>query len=327
MKNDHMQDQPLVSVLIPCYNAENWILQTLGSVFAQTWTNIEIVVVNDGSKDKSLDLLQGIRDPRLRVLSQDNRGQTAALNHCLAESRGTFIQYLDADDLLHPEKISHQMARLECEPHCIATSEWARFYNEPAKAHFVPDGTWQDLAPVDWLVESWKEGGGMLFPAMWLAPRELVDRIGPWREDLTLNNDAEYFSRLVLASKHVLFCREAKAYYRSGFPGSLSGLKSDAGWRSQWKVLECCEAYLLAAEDSERTHRVLSMLWQRFAHASFPYEARLAESAIIRAQNLHRDANLAPDGGQAFKFVSAILGWRMALIMQHWYYQKRYRIG
>lgn len=316
-------DRPLVSVLIPCYNAERWIGQTLASVFAQTWPNLEVVVVNDGSKDGSLGLLESIRDERLRVFSQENRGQTAALNRCLAEARGDFIQYLDADDLLHPEKIARQMERLLREPGCIATSEWARFYGEPEEARFVPDGTWQDLEPVDWLVEAWKDGGGMLFPALWLAPRYLVERIGPWQEDLTLNNDAEYFTRLVLTSKRVLFCPGAKAYYRSGVPGSLSGLKSEAGWRSQWKVIEACEGYLRKAEDSERTRRPLAMLWQRYAHACYPQQPTLADAAVARARQLHT-VRAWPGGGRAFRLVTRLFGWKAARRLQVAYYRRRY---
>lgn len=314
--------EPLVSVLIPCYNAERWILKTLGSVFDQTWRNLEVVVVNDGSKDSSLEILEGIPDPRLRVASQENRGQTAALNHCLSLANGSYIQYLDADDLLHSRKIELQMTRLAASPRCIATSEWARFYDELDGARFIPDGTWRDLAPVDWLVEAWRDGGGMLFPAQWLASRELVDRVGPWREDLTLNNDAEYFSRLVLASEGALFCPGAKAYYRSGIQGSLSGMKSKAGWLSQWKVIECCEQYLLATEDTERTRRAISILWQRYAHACHPYEPTLADEAINRARGLH-PVSVEPSGGSAYKALQRLFGWRTARRLQSRYYRWR----
>ena len=313
---------PLVSVLIPCYNAERWILQTLDSVLRQSWRNLEVLVVDDGSKDASLNLLGSITDPRMRVVSQENQGQTSALNRCLLEARGDFIQYLDADDLIHPEKIERQMKRLVDAPDCLATSEWARFYDQPDQARFIPDETWCDVAPVDWLVEAWRDGGGMLFPAQWLASRNLVDRIGPWREDLTLNNDAEYFSRLVLASERILFCKGAKAYYRSGISGSLSGLKSKEGWKSQWIVIECCENYLLGAENTERTRRAISILWQRFAHACHPYDPLLADQAIERAHELH-PVSVVPTGGHAYRVIQSLLGWRTARRFQTKYYRWR----
>jgi glycosyltransferase involved in cell wall biosynthesis len=317
---------PLVSVLIPCYNAASWIGETLRSVAEQTWRNIQIVVVDDGSSDSSVEVVRAFEHPNLLLLTQENRGQTAALNRCLTEARGEFIQYLDADDLLHPQKIEIQLQRLVAQPDCIAAAEWGRFYTDPATTQFVPDESWRDMTPVDWLITSWREGGGMLFPAMWLIPRSIVSSAGPWREDLTLNNDAEYFTRVILASAKVLFCKGARAYYRSGIQGSLSGMKSDAGWRSQEKVLECCEQYLLGAEQSERARRAASMLWQRFAYACYPYIPSMANRAVARAKGLHGDS-LAVEGGLMFRVMAKLVGWRLARRFQRWYYSRRYGIS
>jgi glycosyltransferase involved in cell wall biosynthesis len=310
--------QPLVSVLIPCYNAARWIRETLESVLAQTWPNIEIIVVNDGSTDDTRSILAEYLCKGVAVIDQPNRGPSAALNRCLSAAHGEFIQYLDADDLIAPDKIELQMARLLEQPDCIATAEWARFRDKSESANFEPDETWQDMDPVDWLVADWREGGGMMYPAMWLLPRRLVETIGPWGEALTLTNDTEYFSRAVLAARKLLFCRGARTYYRSGFSGSLSGLKSRTGWESQYKVISLCQGYLLAREDSERTRRVCSMLWQRFAHASYPYASDLANRALEHAAALH-PARLAPEGGSAFKFASHVLGWKAARMLQRLY--------
>lgn len=307
--------QPLVSVLIPCYNASRWIRETLESVLAQTWPNIEIIVVDDGSTDDSRSILAGYLPRGVVVIDQPNRGQTAALNRCLSTARGDFIQYLDADDLLAPDKIALQMRRLLQHPDCIAMAEWARFRGKPESAHFEPDETWQDMNPVDWLVANWKDGGGMMYPAMWLLPRGLVETIGPWREELTLVNDTDYFARALLAARRVLFCKGARAYYRSGIAGSLSGLKSRKGWESQFEVIGLCQGYLLARDDGERTRRACAMLWQRFAHASYPYAKDLANQAIEHAQSLHHD-ELTPDGGKTFKFASRVLGWKAARRLQ-----------
>jgi len=311
----NMSALPLVSVLIPCYNSGRWIRETLESALAQTWPNLEIIVVNDGSTDDSQNILDNYLPRGVIVIDQPNRGQTAALNRCLSAARGEFIQYLDADDLLAPDKIELQMRRLVDNPDCIATAEWTRFRDDPATTSFTPYETWQDMSPVDWLVENWKDGGGMMYPAMWLHPRAMVDAIGPWREDLTLINDTEYFTRAVLASRQVLFCEGARTYYRSGIAGSLSGLKSRKGWESQFKVIDLCQSYLLAREDSDRTHRVCAMLWQRLAHASYPYDRNLANDALDRAHQLHQ-VRLEPEGGPAFRLASHMLGWKAARMLQ-----------
>lgn len=307
---------PLVSILIPCFNAERWVAQTLESALAQTWPNVEIVVVNDGSTDGSRAVLAQYESRGIRVVDQINAGQGAAMNRAIGECTGEYIQFLDADDLLAPDKIERQMRRLLEHPGCAAIAEWARFKADPREAIFAPHATWRDLDPVDWLVADWADGGGMMYPAMWLLPKAVVDAAGPW-PDLTLAIDTEYFARVVLAARKVLFCPGARTYYRSGISGSQSGLKSTRGWQSQVEVLTRCEQHLLGREDSDRTRRVCSMLWQRFAHASYPYVPGLATEALRHSGALHRDA-LAPEGGRAFRIVSALFGWKLARRLQVW---------
>lgn len=308
---------PLVSVLIPCYNAERWVAETLDSVFTQTWPNLEVILVNDGSTDGTNKILERYHARGLKVIDQPNGGQTAALNRCLEAARGEFIQYLDADDLLAADKIAIQMNRLSATPNCIASAEWARFSTDPSQSMFKRYSTWQDMAPVDWLVEDWQVGGGMMYPAMWLLPRTIVQRIGPWREDLNLTNDTEYFTRAVLASDCVLFCPGARTYYRSGVAGSLSGTKTHRGWTSQFQVIDSCVTRLLAREDSDRTRRVCSMLWQRFAHACYPYAPELARQALRSATTLH-PARLPPEGGGLFLLLARLMGWKLARMAQRW---------
>src|SRR5712671_6131422 len=104
-----MMSPPLVSILIPCYNAERYIGETLDSVFRQTWPKVEVIVVDDGSTDNSVDVIASFVGPKLKLIRQANRGQTAALNVCLTYATGDFVQYLDADDVIASEKIERQM--------------------------------------------------------------------------------------------------------------------------------------------------------------------------------------------------------------------------
>jgi glycosyltransferase involved in cell wall biosynthesis len=308
-------DQPLVSILIPCYNAERYIGETLESVLSQTWKNIEIIIVNDGSKDNSIQEIERFRSPRIQLYHQSNQGQTAALNACLRYAKGEFIQYLDADDVISEKKIALQLAKLTTAPDCVATAEWGRFYITPQETKFKPEKVWQDLAPLDWLAISRQDGLGMMFPALWLIPKPIVDRIGAWREELTLNNDAEYFTRVLLAAQRVLFCEGARCYYRSGIPSSLSGRKSRAAWKSQFRVIELCEEHVLRREDSEHVRRGFALSWQHLAHAAYPYDQKLAEEALRRARGLH-GVRIRPGGGMAFAVLSRVLGWRRARSLQ-----------
>ena len=302
-----------VSVIIPCYNAAPWIGQTLESLRRQTWPNLEIIVVDDGSTDGSAAIVEAFGGATL--VRQPNRGQTAALNAGLARASGDFVQYLDADDLIDTEKIAIQMARLAAAPDCVASSCWGRFYGRPEDTRFETETVSRDLDGLEWLVESRAEGLGMMFPALWLIPMPIVRAAGPWREDLTLNNDAEYFTRVLLSARRVLYCPEARCRYRSGVAGSLSGGKTAAHFASQAKVIELCEQRVLERDGGECARRGFALSWQILAHACYPYDPALANSALARARALH-PAQTRPGGGPAFRALSRLIGWRAARRLQ-----------
>ncbi len=315
--------KPLVSILIPCYNCEKWLAETLDSALAQTWQNIEIIVVDDGSIDNSLAILKTFKSQKTKVIHQLNRGASAARNKALKECQGDFIQYLDADDLLASEKIEQQVQLLTREENlnCIASGKWARFYHTPTEAKFVHEPVWNDMSPVDWLVCSW-EGGGMMHPAAWLVPRDVAEAAGVWNETLSLNDDGEYFCRVVLASKGVKFCSEAQTYYRSGIPGSLSRSQSNAAWKSGLNTLELCTNYLLAQENSSRTRHACATKFQRFIYSTYPHELDLVHQA---EREVHRlgGSNLKPEGGYIFKLFYKTLGWKTAKRIQKLSYRFR----
>ena len=99
----------LISVLIPAYNSERWLAGTLRSALAQTWPRLEVIVVDDGSRDATLAVARTFEGKQVKVVTQPNQGACAARNHAFSLAQGTYIQWLDADDLLHPDKISAQM--------------------------------------------------------------------------------------------------------------------------------------------------------------------------------------------------------------------------
>ena len=108
------QDGELVSVIVPAYNAAATIGETLRSALAQTYPQLEVLVVDDGSTDATADIVRSFvaRDPRVRLLQQANAGVAAARNLAIAQSRGAYVAPLDADDLWHPQKIALQLEAL-----------------------------------------------------------------------------------------------------------------------------------------------------------------------------------------------------------------------
>jgi len=212
--------KPLVSILIPAYNAEEWIRSTLDSAVAQTWENIEIIVIDDGSTDRTAEVAKEYVSEGVRVYSQTNQGAAAARNEAFRRSKGQFIQWLDADDILSEDKIVLQMEASESKE-ILLSSAWGTFLYRADRAEFVPGVLWSDLSVVEWLLAKLERNEHMQ-TATWLVSRELTEAAGPWDTTLLGDDDGEYFCRVLLASKGVHFIPGAKVYYRAAGNSSLS---------------------------------------------------------------------------------------------------------
>jgi glycosyltransferase involved in cell wall biosynthesis len=306
----------LVSILIPAYNAERWIGATIESALAQTWPAKEVIVVDDGSTDRTLAIARTFGDRGVRVVPQVNRGAAAARNSALRAARGSYIQFLDADDLLHPRKIAAQLRGAEDgrRSRVLLTCRWGRFFVRPEQARFAPDALWQDLSPADWLFTKFHDNRFM-FPASWLVSRRLVDDAGPWNEDLSLDDDGEYMCRLVAASQQVRFVPDAECYYRIGNSGSLSSQRSDRAVRSGFASMHLCIERLLLLEDSERTrHACVRLLQDNLSHF-YPEKADLVDQSRRLARKLGGD--LTPPGERFhFMLFRGIFGWRTAKLLR-----------
>ena len=309
--------QPLVSILIPSRNAERWLAETLASALGQTWTNREIILVDDGSTDGSLALARSYEAQGVRVIAQPNFGASAARNRAFRESRGDLLQFLDADDLLSPDKIERQVAELTRRPvGTVASCAWGRFTTDPAQAVFVDDTVYRDFLPIDFLVLG-GEGFHMMHPSAWLTPRAVAVRAGPWDESLTLNDDGEYFCRVLLASTGVAFTPGARSYYRSGLSGSLSQRRDERSRRSQFRSIELIEQHLLTAEDSPRTRRARAGYYQRFLHDFFPFPAELMRAAESQVTVLG-GTSLPPPMGPKTAALARLVGWKTVWRLKYW---------
>jgi hypothetical protein len=105
-----------VSVIIPVYGVEKYVADTVQSVLEQTYPNFELIIVDDGSPDRSIEVCRRFKDPRIKILHQDNNGPAAARNLGIRHAKGDYIALLDGDDLWHPEKLAQHVAHLENSP-------------------------------------------------------------------------------------------------------------------------------------------------------------------------------------------------------------------
>ena len=134
-------NRPLVSLIVPVYNREQFLRETLDSVFALDYEPFEVIVVDDGSTDGSAAIAQSFRD--VRYLRQENRGPAAARNAGIDTSRGEFIAFVDSDDVVLPQKLSAQVGYLLDHPEVTATLGRQEWITPPPNA--VPDLVWGDL--------------------------------------------------------------------------------------------------------------------------------------------------------------------------------------
>ncbi len=280
-----------VSILIPAYNAEKFIQDTMLSAINQTWSNKEIIVIDDGSSDATLQIAKSLESANVKVVSQNNTGVCGARNKALTLAQGDYIQWLDADDLLHPEKIARQLESVPAERDSLTllTSAWGKFFHIPEKAKFVPDSLWQDLEPLEWILARFNDNVWMN-PTVWLVSRRLTELAGPWDERLTKSgdDDGEYICRVVAASKGVKFVRDALCYYRIGTPGSLNWNMetSKKNLEPLFLSLNLALDHLLGMENSDRTRKACIQHLQTFLPYFIPDQDNLVAKLNHRAEEL-----------------------------------------
>ena len=183
---------PRVSVVIPAYNAAPTILETIRSVRAQTYRDFELIVIDDGSTDATLDVLAAVGEPRLAVFSYDNGGLATARNRGTARATGELVSFVDADDLWTPDKLEAQVAALDARPEAGAAYSWTRFVDETGR-HL----RWQEPVRFEGdvyrplLVQNFLCSGSNI-----LLRRRAMDAAGLFDPSALQMEDWEYFVRV-----------------------------------------------------------------------------------------------------------------------------------
>ena len=313
---------PSVSVIIPCLNAATSLPAAIESCLQQSWADLEIIIVDNGSSDASLSVARRYESPSVRILECGRPGASAARNEGLKKASGEFIQFLDADDMLDRDKIRIQMERLTRGPKgSVASGAWSRFRHRAEDASILPEPVWRDLLPAEFLISSWL-GGGMMPNFAWLTPRATIDRAGPWNESLSVNDDGEFFCRVVLASSAILFCRDARGHYRTTTASTLSRRRDEAALSSSLAAIELsCEA-LLNHCNSPAVAKACAAHYQRFVFDTYPDAPHLVAVAERRVEALG-GSDLQTHGGRLFQIISRSLGWKFAKRCQRAWYRMR----
>jgi glycosyltransferase involved in cell wall biosynthesis len=303
---------PLVSILIPAYSAEKWIAGTIESALQQTWRNKEIIIVDDGSKDQTLAVAQKFSSKSVLVTTQANAGAAAARNKAFSICKGDYIQWLDADDLLAPDKVEKQMEQAIAggNKRTLFSSAWGSFTYQTSKAKFTPTPLWHDLPPIQWMAR--KIGQDLSMQTMaWLVSRELTEAAGPWNTRLLGDDDGEYFFRVVMASDGVRFIPEAKSFYRRvGFSLSYIG-QSDKKLEAQFLALQLYVAHIRSLEDSAEIRKACVNCLQNYLIYFYPERRDITDQ--MEQMALEFGGRLEqPKLSWKYSWIKQLFGWNAA---------------
>src|ERR687886_1714098 len=222
---------PLISVIIPVYNGGNTIRTTIESVLNQTFTNLELIVVNDGSQDSTLAVLNEIQDSRLKVFSFPNAGVSTSRNRGLAQAKGEFISFLDADDLWTPDKLEAQLKALQENPQAAVAYSWSDWIDESgqflrAGGHITVNGNAYEKLLLRDFVESGSNP---------LIRKQALEEVGTFDESIAFAEDWDLWLRLAARSAFGAVPSPPVLYRISPNSASFNVWKMEAG---SLKVIE-----------------------------------------------------------------------------------------
>jgi glycosyltransferase involved in cell wall biosynthesis len=319
-----MEDKrPLVTVIMPAYNAGKFIRETLDSVIRQTWPCLEVFVIDDGSSDNTPDLAREYESGFLRVIEQKNSGACVARNKGLELSTGKYIQFLDADDVLSPDKIESQVKILEKYPEYIGVCPTVHFMNGEDYLSMKPrdESYWihDTDDPADFLLRLYGGDGErwMVQTSAWLTPSTITRAIGPWNESLLLDQDGEYFARAVLASKGIRTSGGINYYRRFSMGGNISAKANKVeNLRSALLALELKAEYLGAHTRSERFQQAMATLYQEIAINAYPQFPDLVAECEVKVIKSGKKPDIPVLGGKIIELTKRLFGWKAAKLLR-----------
>lgn len=313
--------QALVSIIIPVYNKAAFIRETLDSALSQTYPKTEIILVDDGSTDGSLEILgKYAKDfpERIRLFAQKNAGVSSATNKGIQMAKGDYIQFLDADDLLSPNKIESQIKQLADDSlGAVSICEWVTFRDNPEEYERWNLKVFKDYSEPAEMVLDFFNRSEMMADSAYLVHRKLIEEVGPWNANLTINQDGEFFLRVLLRAKEVFFEPTGRVFYRKPAINNVSQQKSYRASQSLLESYRCYERELLKKEDSERVREALAKNYLRFIYVTYPKFPDLIKEAEKEIGKLALSKSVQI-GGPKFQQISKWIGFKNAVRMKRW---------
>jgi glycosyltransferase involved in cell wall biosynthesis len=299
---------PQVSILIPCHNADRWIAQAIQSALDQTYPHKEVIVVDDGSTDRSLEVIQSFGD-RIRWETQPNQGGNKTRNRLLELSTGEWLQYLDADDYLLPDKITQQVDDL-------AKSLNADVIYSPSVIEFFNERSRQEVLPIP------PPHDPFILLARWYLPqtgsplwkRQAIVEVGGWKPDQPCCQEHELYLRLLMAGKQFIYCEAAGSVYRQWSESTVCKRDLSETRRRRLAIEDQLEQYLKTSGALTPT-RQQAINQARFESARMVWLSDRPWASRIIAQIHQTDPTFVPSGYAAptfYQLTYKLLGFSLA---------------
>lgn len=308
--------QKLVSVIIPNYNSIKFIEETLNCVFGQTHENIELIIVDDGSTDGSFEYISNLNKPNLKLVKNQGKGACAARNHGLRIATGDYIQFLDADDLLSPDKIKLQVAVLENQPESIAVCNTKHFYGIIENGEITDkEFLYTTHNSEEFLLNLYGSNGvqNMVQTGAWLSPTALLNKVDHWDETLSKDQDGEYFCRVVTQAKQVIYVADAINYYRKHVKGSnIANQKQYKHLDSQLRALNSKARQFIKLKDTQDYKKAMALQYKIIAIDAYPENKTIYKTAIDKVNHFGGSTFEPVLGGKIIEKIKYIFGWRFA---------------
>jgi glycosyltransferase involved in cell wall biosynthesis len=246
---------PTVSVIIPNYNREMLIGETIANLLAQSLPPHEIIVVDDGSMDKSVEVIRAFGD-KVKLIQQVNQGPGTARNAGLKTASGEFVQFQDSDDLFCLNKLEAQAKALQDNQADIAFSPWVKLNFNGKSVSLEDQALQQKMPPSDLSLPSWwLRGWSTVFQSL-LFRRSFLTKVGFYRADLMPSEDTEFFFRLLTSSPRVVFTDETLMLYRLH---NVNKITQDEGISRSRRVVDWARCLNFMAERSEEVSLKLDL--------------------------------------------------------------------
>lgn len=307
----------LASVIIPCFNAQKWLAEAIDSCLQQTYPRLEVIVIDDGSTDGSLDIIKRYGG-RVIWETGPNRGGNYARNRGLALAGGDYIQYLDADDYLLPQKIARQVHYLEATGADVVYGDWRHQTHLPDGTSFL--GEVRRGGPKTDFLESLLANDRWLSPAALLFTRATVEGGRGWDESLRAAQDRDFLTSIAIAGKNFVYQPSCESIYRLHERITVSTACRLRWLNSHCRVLEKAEQQLLQrGQLSEKYRRALAQSYFAMAREHLAREGVVMDGSnrLRYLQLLEKTLTLFPEfkaGNRrlAYRLVQRLFGCRNA---------------